>query len=523
MVDQSTERQFAVRVFSARDSAQPRLDYMADSAPVEDSRNLVSSTDGTSTTNAVISQTIQKDQGSGVQAEILQKMFDQIPLMISICGVDGQYQVVNAEWERRLGWSQDEILAQGHEIFKELFPDPQLREEAQSFMASACGEWRDFKTTARDGRLVDAAFTRMAISDSAHRRAEEAVLNAEQKYRDIFENTHEGIFQTTEDGTFLAANPAMARMLGYGSVQELLSNRNNIAREIYVDPARRDELKRLLQQRGSAIDFEHQAFRKNGVKIWISENVRAVRNWQGTILYYEGTAIDITERKHSRAVLQNFSRRLLDVQEAERQRLARELHDEIGQVLTAVRISMEAVQRAGDRQQLSAHIEDSLTVIDEALRQVRNLSLDLRPPHLDDFGLTSAVRWYIDRYAKRSGTCVRFVDEQPADLPRLRQDLETACFRILQEALTNVARHANAKNVSVRLARSNGHLLLIIEDDGAGFEVDSLRKCASANATLGVLGMEERAEAVGGRIEIESALGRGTKIRAQFPITRPKV
>ena len=191
-------------------------------------------------------------------------------------------------------------------------------------------------------------------------------------------------------------------------------------------------------------------------------------------------------------------------------------------MLTAVRINLETVQRESNGRAVSSPIEDSLNVIDEALRQVRDMSLNLRPPHLDDFGLSSALRWYIDRYAKRAANRVQFIDEQPPDHPRLRRDLETACFRIVQEALTNVARHANAKSVSVRLARSNGSLVLTIEDDGTGYEVSALRSYASANATLGLRGMEERAEAVGGRIEIESVKGKGTKIRARFPVVRAK-
>jgi PAS domain S-box-containing protein len=225
-----------------------------------------------------------------------------------------------------------------------------------------------------------------------------------------------------------------------------------------------------------------------------------------------------TERKQAQGALQNFSRRLMEAQEAERQRLSCELHDEIGQLLTAVRMNMEAVQREASALEVSSQIEDSLAVIDEALRQVRNMSLDLRPPHLDDLGLTSALRWYVGCYSKRAGYGAQFIDEQPANQPRLARDLETACFRIAQEGLTNVARHAGAQSVSVKLSRSNGHLELTIEDDGIGFEVGVLGKYSNAIATLGVRGMEERAKAVGGQLSIKSVRGKGTKIRARFPI-----
>ena len=916
-------------------------------AEFESAGDLLSAVNRVPGTVSDISQPKQADEEPRMQEEILRKIFDHIPVMISLRGADGRYQLVNREWERTLGWSQDEIVARGHEIFSELYPDPLSREEALSFIAGRGVEWKDSKTTTKDGRVIDTTWTRIKLSDGTsigigrdttdQRRTEEALRTAEQNYRNIFENTHEGIFQTTEEGRSLVVNPALARMLGFDSPAALINSGNNIAQH-YLDPARRDELKRRLAEHGAVTDFEFELLRKDGSKIWVSENVRAVQDEHGALLYYEGTAQDISERKRaenkssgfaalarklsgaitalraaqiigdtaqdlfgfdsltldlydadqdvlhsmlnvdtiggrlmdvttsgdkypatgrrrrviqqgaeliirqepyqfdndsvpfgdksrpsavimnvpirhastvvgilsiqsytpgvydeaalvdlqaladhcgealnrmqaekslyesqeayrdlvensreficthdldglilsanhaatevlgydpkdymqkrnlreilapevqdgfddyltrirqegvacgqmivktasgerriweyyntvrtegvaaptvrgmahditerkraeealrkseeryrelfenakdamyvhdlrgcytsvncaaeeltgysrseilgkefgdfvapeyisgvreslckkladgtqavyevevltrdgrrvpvevnsrliiengvavgvqgtvrdvaerkrSQAALQNFSRRLMEAQEAERQRLSRELHDEIGQVLTAVRINVEAVQREDKADAVSSLIEDSLGVIDEALRRVRNMSLDLRPPHLDDFGLTSALRWYIDRYAKRAGTGVQFIDEQPAEHSRLRRDLETACFRIVQEALTNVARHANAKSVSVRLARSNGYLILSIEDDGAGFEVGALRKYQSANATLGLRGMEERAEAVGGRIEIKSARGQGTKIRAQLPIVSPK-
>src|SRR6266404_2535154 len=129
------------------------------------------------------------------------------------------------------------------------------------------------------------------------KRAEEAKLEAERKYRDIFENANEGIFQTTPDGRFLTANPALARILGFETPEQLINERTNIASQQYADSARRDEFKRLLETRGIVRGFEYEAFRKDGSRIWISDSVRVVRKADGTILYYEGIAEDITERK----------------------------------------------------------------------------------------------------------------------------------------------------------------------------------------------------------------------------------
>src|SRR2546425_5616699 len=133
------------------------------------------------------------------------------------------------------------------------------------------------------------------------KRAEEALLQAERKYREIFENAGEGIFQSTPEGRFITANPALACMLGFDSSEELIAARKDIAREHYVDPQRRDEFKRLLDAQGFVRDFEFEAYRKDESRIWLSENARAVRDESGAILYFEGTSQDITDRKRAEA------------------------------------------------------------------------------------------------------------------------------------------------------------------------------------------------------------------------------
>src|SRR5205814_2087757 len=135
------------------------------------------------------------------------------------------------------------------------------------------------------------------------KRAEDAVRRAEEKYRNIIENAVEGVFQTTPDGKFITANLALARILGFDSVQELVDGRTNIAREHYVDAATRDEFKRLLEENGFVLNFELEVYRKDRSRIWLSENVRVVRDEKGTVLYYEGTSEDVTKRKRAEEAL----------------------------------------------------------------------------------------------------------------------------------------------------------------------------------------------------------------------------
>jgi signal transduction histidine kinase len=217
-------------------------------------------------------------------------------------------------------------------------------------------------------------------------------------------------------------------------------------------------------------------------------------------------------------VLQTLSRQLLEAQENERRHLARELHDEIGQALTAVKINLQAAQHLPDA--LAAYLADSISIVDRTLQQVRNLSLDLRPALLDDLGLVAALRWYIDRQAQRAGFTTRFVADSLASRPR--SDIETACFRVAQEALTNVMRHAQAQHVHVELRQYGTELHLLVRDDGKGFDVRAAQERAAQGVSTGLLGMQERVWLVGGEIDINSAPARGTEIRVRFPLQNSK-
>src|SRR6185369_2521448 len=156
--------------------------------------------------------------------------------------------------------------------------------------------------------------------------------------------------------------------------------------------------------------------------------------------------------------------------------------------------------------EISPYVKDNLEAVDEALRLVRDLSVDLRPPVLDDFGLATALYWYVDRYTQRTGLEVDVIIEMANHNQRFSREVETACFRIAQEALSNIVRHAQASQVSLQLVTDENVLLLSIKDDGVGFDPESLRKRAPRAATLGLVSMQERAHAAGARIEIDSAI-----------------
>jgi signal transduction histidine kinase len=217
------------------------------------------------------------------------------------------------------------------------------------------------------------------------------------------------------------------------------------------------------------------------------------------------------------AQLQTLSRQLLRAQEEERRRIARELHDEIGQSLTAVKINLQRAMSLPCARTSLSFLRDSDDLIDRVLQQVRHMSLDLRPSVLDDLGLVASVRWYMDRAAERAGFAGQ-VEASPQEI-RLAPEIETACFRIVQEALTNAVRHASARCVEVALEESQGHLNLLIRDDGIGFHVAAARQRAVRGGSLGLLGMQDRVSLLGGRMTIESTPGRGSAIQVRIPLS----
>jgi signal transduction histidine kinase len=216
-------------------------------------------------------------------------------------------------------------------------------------------------------------------------------------------------------------------------------------------------------------------------------------------------------------VQKTLSRRLLTAHEEERRRLAVELHDELGQVLTAVKINLGSLERLAGATLPASYLKDAIASVDRAMQGVRDLALDLRPSVLDDFGLPAALRWYADRFARAVHVAAHLgVD----NVPRLEPELETACFRVAQEALTNIARHARARNVWLALRYGGAGLQLSVRDDGTGFDVGAARDRARAGASMGLLGMQERVSLLGGELEIVCPPDGGTELQAHFPSLR---
>ncbi|MBN2505575.1 MAG: ATP-binding protein [Verrucomicrobia bacterium] len=221
---------------------------------------------------------------------------------------------------------------------------------------------------------------------------------------------------------------------------------------------------------------------------------------------------EVATRQRYAEQLRALSLRLVEVQEAERQFLARELHDEIGQLLTGLKLSLEIFLRSAPATGAPSCLE-VLEVLDELMQRVRQLSLDLRPHLLDDFGLVPALEWHFKRFFKQTGIRVHF--RHAARQTPVSPQLTTAIFRVVQEALTNVARHARVPEATVRLWTAGDWLGAQIEDHGRGFDPEA---ALAAHASSGLFGMKERAELLGGQFTLDSAPGSGTRLTVEVPV-----
>ena len=373
-------------------------------------------------------------------------------------------------------------------------------------------------------RQLMGAFDHMAEvlqqREAERQSAADALKASEMRYRRLFETAQDGILiLDAGTGQIDDVNPFLTEMLGY-TREQLLGNKlweigpfkdtkaskaefRELQREAYV---RYDDLPLETRDgRSINVEFVSNVYQVDGGKV-IQCNIR-----------------DITKRKQaegrlkeSRQRLQTLSRRLVKVQETERRHLARELHDEIGQGLTAAEMNLQAMLLLPGTDALTPRLQESLYAVERVLEQVHDLSLNLRPSMLDDLGLEPALRWYVERQAALAGLQAE-VRAPPLD-QRLDPLIETECFRIAQEALTNVVKHAKARLVIVELSRNDEQLHLSVRDDGVGFDVASLRERAVGGASLGLLSMEERATLAGGGLQYHSTPGHGTEVHAWFPL-----
>jgi signal transduction histidine kinase len=274
-----------------------------------------------------------------------------------------------------------------------------------------------------------------------------------------------------------------------------------------------DDEESLLDQRLKAWDY---LFKRNVLMLGLAFAVVTVLlAYNFRLLVSEVARTKDTERQ-SRANAESYrlmSARILELQDSERRRIARELHDSVGQYLAGLKINLSQIESAGV--DASTMLRETIALTDHAIQEVRTISHLLHPPLLEELGFLSAARWYVDEYGKRGQVKVSLLVDEPIE--RLPREVEIALFRVLQETLTNVYRHAAARSVDVRIFCRDGHVMLRVADDGKGIPQDILvRFRGGAAPGIGLAGMRERLAEFGGRIRVESSIA-GSVVEAMIP------
>jgi PAS domain S-box-containing protein len=459
------------------------------------------------------------------------RLFETAQDGILILNADtGKIDDVNPFLTDLLGYTREQLL--GNKLWEiGPFKDTKASQaEFRELQREAYVRYEDLPLETSDGRSINVEFVsnvyqangdkvvQCNIRDITKRKQAEARLRLQSTALEAAANA---IIITDRSGTISWANSAFTRLTGYSTTEVLGANIRLLRSDQHNPAFYRNLWQTILDGRTWHAEIINR--RKNGSLYTEDNTITAVRDAHGEITHFVSVKQDITERKQAEVKrkeysrkLQVLSRRLVEAQETERRNIARELHDEIGQALTVMQLNLQAMLQSPVADGLTPRLNENLKVVERVLEQVHDISLNLRPSMLDDLGLEPALRWYTNRQAALAGLQAEFVTDSLEH--RLDPIIETECFRIAQEALTNVVRHAQARTVTVELHTKDGRLHLGVRDDGVGFNVAPVREQAVRGASLGLLSMEERAALAGGGLEFKSTPGQGTDVQAWFPL-----
>jgi len=376
----------------------------------------------------------------------------------------------------------------------------------------------------KTGAVALVAGTGVDITE--HIEAEEALRENQQLLQLVLATLPVGVAVTDRAGNILLTNAASKRIWG----DTIVSGRERRAQSKgswhdsgkRIAPTEWASVRALSKGETSLnelIDIETY----DGQPKTMQNSSAPIRNAEGLIVGAVIVNEDVTERvraeealRESADRLQLLSRRLLEVQEEERRHLARELHHEFGQLLATITVQLHAAKTLAGASARSI-IEECISILQRAGDEVRSLALELRPTMLDTAGLDATLRWLASQHEQRTGIATEVVGHLN-DVPG---KVAIAAFRVTQEALTNVLRHARAQHIWIELSQSDGAVELLVRDDGVGFDVPKTLDWAANRGHLGLLGMKERVQILGGHLEVDSKPGLGTRIRLSLPFTEP--
>ena len=475
----------------------------------------------------------------------LGRLVDNSPVIVFLWRIEpGQWpvEVVSASVQGLLGYTAEDFMSARVSWPGITHPKdvPRLEQEVGNLLAAGRDEWsQQYRLVAKDGRTVWVEDRDRVVRDAAgkathiqaiimditgYKRVEEQLRESEARFKDLAETIRDVFWISTPTiDRMLFVSPAYETIWGR-TCESLYQRPLSFAEAVHPEDQARFMAAVPLHAKGKW-EIEYRILRPDGAVRWILDRGFPIRDDQGTVVRMCGIAKDITERKRaeeelrgSREALRALFTRLELAREEERTRVARDIHDDLGQNLTAIKMDLRWIERALEKAAASPGLDavkaraiSAIEVADAMTAVVQELATQLRPGVLDKLGLGPAIRFELRRFQAHSG--IKCGASVPDALPSPAPAVATALFRILQECLTNVARHSGATRTSVRLDVRGNDLLLRVHDNGSGIAAEALDRPMS----LGLLGMKERAAVLDGEVTIRRNRNRGTVVTVRIP------